>query len=275
MVGKPSIVEFLAGVLLSNGPLLLPLWLVGLYRIFRRLNGVDYSFLGVMFVVTAAALFIRSTPIRMIVELFMPLLAAGAVFIEDSSTRIRWGGWIRTGAVVYLLLAGAYYSLTGLPILQIDGVRAVANILRPLHPPYQEFGVTFDIPSINLGKLGWEELVQEVAEVYDELPPEDRAIAGIYGDSYMIAGAIDELGPKYGLPHAVSGHLTYYLWGPGYTWDVMIIITQYPVTDFFYRCKLQKVIHHPYAYVGSQEVYVCRYPKVTAESIWSEMKIYR
>ena len=80
-------------------------------------------------------------------------------------------------------------------------------------------------PLLLSGRIGWEKLTQDVAGVYDKLPAQDRAVAGIYADFWMDAGAIDLLGPKYGLPHAVSGSLTYYLWGPGYSWDVMIIIT--------------------------------------------------
>ena len=75
-----------------------------------------------------------------------------------------------------------------------------------LHLTVKEFnGMTFIHSPFLAGRLGWEELVREVAGVYDELPAEDRAVAGIYADWYMPAGAIDQLGPQYGLPHAVSG----------------------------------------------------------------------
>ena len=48
-------------------------------------------------------------------------------------------------------------------------------------------------------------------------PTEDPAIAGIYAEMYPATGAIDQYGPKYGLPHAVSQSLTYYFWGPEYS----------------------------------------------------------
>ena len=275
---KPSILEYLFNVLITAGPLLLPLCLGGLCRVFRRLDGVDYSFMGWLFVVTAVTLFLRNTPVRLIAELFMPLLAAGAVLVEELSTRVGKGVWVvRAGAVGYLLLAIAYYGLTSLPILPLDRAEATADILRFIHPPYKEFGVTFRASPILPGKRGWDELVQEVAEVYDELPPEERAVAGIYADWYLSAGAIDVLGPKYGLPHAVSGSLTYYLWGPGYSWDVMITVSRsgYPIEGFFEECEIKKTIRHPYAYVGSQGVRVCRNPKYSADVIWSSLKRYR
>jgi hypothetical protein len=274
MGDRPSILEFLTVILFTAGPLLLPLWLAGLYRIFRRLDGVDYSFLGWMFGATAVTLFLRNTQVRMLIELYMPLLAAGAVLVEELAARVRWGTWIRAVAVAYLLLAGTDAVLTELPILPLDRIEALSRALKPLHP-YREFGQTFYTAPVLSGKKGWEEFVQGVADVYDELPPEERAVAGIWADWYAPATAIDHLGPKYGLPHAVTGHLTYFLWGPGYSWDVMVIVTQYPVTSFFNECERKKVLPHPYIYVGSPTVYICRDPKSSVDEIWFKLKAYR
>ncbi len=109
------------------------------------------------------------------------------------------------------------------------------------------------------------------------LLPFRPATVGIYSDSYALAGAVDELGPQYGLPHAVSGSLAYYLWGPGYSWDVMIILsaTSNPMSVFFDECDLkgpEQTHDGGYAYPS---FYVCRKPKVSAERFWSNMKRYR
>ena len=50
---------------------------------------------------------------------------------------------------------------------------------------------------------------------YRSLPPEDRSRACVFGRNYGEAGAIDFFGARDGLPRAVSGHNSYYLWGPG------------------------------------------------------------
>lgn len=275
MAERPSILEFLIDIFYTAGLLLVPLWLAGLFRTFRRLDEVDYSFLALMFIGTGGTLFILNTQSRMLAGLFMPLLASGAVFVEELFIRISLGKWIRVTAIGYLLLAGVSAVLTELPILSLERVEAVSSVLGPLHPPYQEFGETFYVSSMFSGKLGWEKFVQDVAQVYAELPPEERVAAGIWADWYAPASAIDYYGPQYGLPHAVSGHLTYYLWGPGYSWNVMIVITQYPITSFFYKCNLRKTIHHPYVYVGSPEVYICRYLKTSIDELWPQLKAYR
>jgi hypothetical protein len=278
-VYQASLPEYLTNLLSYIGSLLLPLWLVGLYRIFRRLDGMDYSFLGLLLAITLAMMFMLHSSTRMLVELFIPILAAGAVFVEELSTRVHWGRWIRAGVVGYLLIAGVLSALASLPILPINDVKTIAYTLRPLNPPIKEFrGLTFYISPMISGKLGWEELVQDVSEVYDELPPEERAIAGIYTDWYSTAGAIDQLGPKYGLPHAASGVLTYYLWGPGYSWDIMIVVSSHlsSATYFFDECELKKTVTHIYDVpVGTPSIYLCRKPTAYPDVIWTSMKAYR
>jgi hypothetical protein len=125
------------------------------------------------------------------------------------------------------------------------------------------------------GRVGWESFVQDVADVYDQLPPEERSVAGIYTDWYGTAGAIDMYGPEYGLPHAVSGSLTYYLWGPGYSWDVMVIVTggTNDLSMFFDACE-QK------AHTGDEApsqfyIYVCKNPHLSVDAIWPNLKNYR
>jgi hypothetical protein len=53
-----------------------------------------------------------------------------------------------------------------------------------------------------------------VAGVFNSLPPEVRAKTCIFGQKYGQAGAIDLFGPQYGLPRAIRGHRSYFLWGP-------------------------------------------------------------
>jgi hypothetical protein len=85
------------------------------------------------------------------------------------------------------------------------------------------------------------------------------------------------MGPQYGLPHAVSGNLPYYLWGPGYSWDVMLIIAgrtnHMPV--LFDECELKETLQYDLMGTGRPSIYVYKKPKVPADAIWSSMKIYR
>jgi hypothetical protein len=278
-VYQASVPQYLINVIAYMNVLLLPLWLLGLYRIFRRLDGVDYSFLGILFAATLVVMFFLHASVRMLVELFGPLLAASAVLVEELSARIHWGIGIRAGVSVYLLAVGTFTILISLPILPIERVEALADTTSAINPPVKEFnGMNFSAIELLSNRLVWDQVVRDVAEVYNELPEEEQAIAGIYGDTYMSAGAVDQLGPKYGLPHAVSGHLTYYLWGPGYSWDVMLIITTKTnsMSMFFDECEMKKAVHLTYDVQNrAPYIFVCRKPKVSAEAIWSTAKLYR
>jgi hypothetical protein len=255
------------------------LWIAGLYRIFHRLNGVNYGFLGILFFVTLVLQFELHATVRMLGALFVPLIAAGAVFVEETLASIRWEKGAKVAGTAYLLITGIYIVPMSLPILPMDTFSVYSQPAKPLYQSLREFngGLSY-YPVLLTGRMGWDELAQGVATVYNQLPEEERAVAGIYASWYMEAGAIDVLGPQYGLPHAVSGSLTYYLWGPGYSWDVMIIIggVTNPLAMFFDSCEMRATIPQEYnSQHGYTRIYVCRQPKIPAGKIWSSLKSYR
>jgi hypothetical protein len=116
--------------------------------------------------------------------------------------------------------------------------------------------------------------------VYNELPPEDRAKAGIWADWYGPAGAIDLFGLRYGLPHAVCGHKTYYLWGPGeYSWDVMIVVTSINTRNFlmsYLAMDLKDVVQNELAMPWDKEIgiYVCKNLTASKAALWEAMRLY-
>ncbi|MGE5776444.1 MAG: glycosyltransferase family 39 protein [Chloroflexota bacterium] len=276
---EASLLQYLMSLLYYMNPLLLPLWIAGLYRIFRPIDGVHYGFLGWMFLFTLTLMFQLHAAARMLPELFIPLLAAGAVFMEERFVRTKWMIPFRAVASVYLLVGGILVVPLSLPILPFDQALALVEKYKYLYPSIKEFnGSTISAVEILAGRIGWDKSVREVARVYDGLPAEERTVAGIYTDVYPDAGAIDELGPQYGLPHVVSGHLTYYLWGPGYSWDIMIIVTGKAnhMSIFFDECELKSVIENEQnSFMLSHYIFVCRKPKVPAEAIWSSMQSFR
>jgi 4-amino-4-deoxy-L-arabinose transferase-like glycosyltransferase len=275
-VYQASLPQYFMNILVYMNPFFLPLWIMGLYRIFRPLKGVNYGFLGWLFLFTLALMFYLHASVRMLAEMFIPLIAASAVFVEEILTGARWKLWMRTLPVVYLLAAGLFVLPTALPILQIDVVYNMPRSVKFWYQSIREFNADNSYAPIMLtGRVGWEDLVQHVADVYEQLPAEERSAAGIYTDWYGTAGAIDMYGPQYGLPHAVSGSLTYYLWGPGYSWDVMIIVTggTNDLSMFFEECEKK-------ANTGDEApsqfyIYVCKNPKLSVDVIWPNLKNYR
>jgi hypothetical protein len=270
-----SLSQYSINILAFMNPLLLPLWVVGLYRIFRRLNGVYFGFLGLLFLFTLALMFYLHASVRMLGEVFIPLIAAGAVCVEEILTGARWKIMVRALPAVYLLAAGIFVLPTTLPILPIDSVYNMPKSMKYWYQSIREFnGGSSYAPLILTGRLGWDTLARDIADVYDQLPPEDRAVAGIFADGYYTASALDIYGPRYGLPHAVSGSLTYYLWGPGYSWDVMVIVTGRTniLSVFFDECAQKAITESDLP--GKFYIYVCKKPKIPANDIWSSQKNY-
>ena len=85
-------------------------------------------------------------------------------------------------------------------------------IALPLVPP--ESVGPFNELNKELGETyAWPQFVDQVAELYESLPPEDQAATVIFTGSYGQAGAIEVLGAGR-IPAAISGHNNYWLWGP-------------------------------------------------------------
>jgi 4-amino-4-deoxy-L-arabinose transferase-like glycosyltransferase len=274
-VYKASPQQYFMNIMAFMNPLLLPVWAAGLYRLFRRMNGVNYSFLGFLFLFTLAVLFYFHASVRMLAELFIPLFTACAVFIEELLTGVRWKLALRALPLAYLLAAGAFVMPTSLPILPIDSVYNMPRSVKYWYQGIREFnGGSSYAPLILTGRLGWEELTGDVAGVYNQLPPENRRVAGIFTDWYYTAAAIDMYGPQYGLPRAASGSLNYYLWGPASSWNVMVIVTGRTniLSVFFDECTLEAIAGPDALY--EYHIYVCKNPKVPVEAIWSSQKNY-
>ena len=66
----------------------------------------------------------------------------------------------------------------------------------------------------------------QVAAVFDRLPPDERTSAAALVGNYGEAGAIEQLGRGRGL-RAISGHNNYWLWGPDdASGDILIVLSR-------------------------------------------------
>ncbi len=276
---ETSLKQYLINILIYTSQLLLPLWLAGLYRIFRPFKEVNYSLFGFLFLFTFGLMFALHASVRQLIALFMPLLAAGAVFTEEMIFKIRWKKPVLVVLFSYLAVVGVLNISMTLPILPASMFPSLVENFGTFSRNLREFnGGSSYYPITYTGRLGWTHVVEEVADVYYSLPEEEQEIAGIYADHYVYAGAVDQIGPQYGLPHAVSGHLTYYLWGPGYSWDVMILLTgrSNNMSMFFDHCEQSAVVTDLEAVLGNKLIiYTCKGARLSADTIWGSAKSYR
>ena len=90
------------------------------------------------------------------------------------------------------------------------------------------------------------------------------------------AGAIDLFGPKYGLPWAISGHQSYFFWGPrDYTGESMIVMddSQERLEQLFVSVQKVASVYHPYSMpYEHSDVFYCRGLKQPLKELWPQLK---
>ncbi|MDI3340153.1 MAG: hypothetical protein QJR03_06430 [Sphaerobacter sp.] len=203
------------------------------------------------------------------------LFAGGAVLVERATQRGALRG-LRTAYPVLLVVSGLLLAPVALPILApATWVRYYGFVTGATA---QERAHQRGAPPQWLGdRYGWETLVATVAEVYHALPPEERARACLFTSNYGEAGAIDRFGPAHGLPQAISGHNSYYLWGPGTCTGEVVITVGIPRDDlaaFFGEVTPAATVTCDACMPEEHDlpVLVARAPRQPIEQLWPQVK---
>jgi len=150
------------------------------------------------------------------------LFAAAGAAIEGW-TAGRFARPARAAILVLVLLTLAAAPLAK-PLLSEEGYVRYAAALG-ITPSAGERTPVGRLPQFFADMHGWRELAEAVAKVTAMLPPDERARVCVYGSNYGEAGAIDFFRSELDLPPAISGHNSYWLWGPGpCRGDVLLII---------------------------------------------------
>ena len=276
--GLGYVPSFVAIQLLLPGWWTLPVWLAGLWALWRERRFASFRAFAVAYVVLFALLlvFIPDRPYYL-APLYVVLLAAGAIvtegvvdgarrFFSERPPRRRVVWRSRRFAFGWVLLWG----VLGLPVtLPILSPAALANV------PLQQL-------NYNLGEtIGWPSLVATVAGVYGSIPPSDRASVAIVTANYGEAGAIDRYGPALGLPAAFSGHNSFWSWGPPGPSTGIAIVVGYDLPDqlrrYFGSVTMAARIHNAWGVQNDEEgepIWLCREQKAAWPAIWPDFKHY-
>lgn len=268
---------FLQQVLLVH-PLTALIWITGLVALLLSKRLRQFRFLGVSYVVSFIAFVVLKGKNYYLAPIYPMLLAAGAVMIELGVERIRQA-WLKPAMIVLLLAAGAWFAPLVVPVLPVDQFVGYLNKM-PFKPPRSEHSHEHALlPQHYADQFGWEELAAKTAEAWSRLTPSERNDCAIFGQNYGQAGAIDFFGPRYGLPPAISGHQTYYLWGPrGYSGNCMIVLDDDKETleRLYEHVELVGTSDHPYALEHNITVHLCKGAKFgSLQAIWTKVKSWR
>jgi hypothetical protein len=256
-------------------PLTFPVWLTGtLYLLFSR-TARPYRLLGWVFLVVFATFFVLHGKDYYTSPVYPIPLAAGAVMLE-AVTRNRPGFWPRKIFVALLLASTAAMLPLNLPLLSPQRlVRYVEKF--PLKAQSSEKAhAMVALPHYFAWQFGWPEMVQAVAHAYHNLPPDEQRKTAIIGNNFAESGAIDLLGPGYGLPKSIGVHQSYWLWGPrNYTGEIMIVLGDQPETlrQWCRDVDVVAELNNPYGTVFERHpVLLCRGMTQNLQLIWPQLK---
>ena len=266
---------FIGQQFLFMNPLAAPVWVGGLAWLLAGRPARRYRVLGVAYLVSLVTLIVAHGRTYYLASAYPMLIAAGGVALEGWLARPRLA-WARVAYTALVGVSGAMLAPMFTPVLEPETFIRYSRAIG-MGMPQLEHRRTSALPQFFADRFGWPEMAETVARVYQSLPPEERARAAIFGQDYGQAGAIDFYGPKLGLPKAISGHLTYWYWGPrDYTGEIAIVLgdRREALERHFGSVQEAAVVSHPYS-MRSQNftVFVCREPKGwTFRDIWPRLK---
>jgi hypothetical protein len=165
------------------------------------------------------------------------------------------------------------------PILPVERLGAYLDSL-PFEVPRSEVShISVALPQHYADQFGWRELADLTARGWQQIPAAERADCAIFGQNYGHAGAIDFFGPRLGLPPSISGHQSYYLWGPrNYSGNCMLVTgdRKAVLETMFESVELVGTTDAAYAVESHIPLYLCRRAKFgTLQELWPKLKKWR
>ena len=236
-----------------------PLWIAGVIGFLR--DG-RYRMLGWMYVIPLALFVVGKGRGYYLAAAYPMLFAMGAVLGE------RWIGSMKR--VGRLAIQGLFFA----------GLAAWAVVAYCILVPLASGGALKQFALKNNGDLreetGWDELVRTVAGIRDSLPAEQQNHVGVLVGNYGEQGAVEILGPVYGLPMPIS--MTNSAWLRGYpavppTTLIVVGFSREAANKTFTSCTLaghngnsegvenEESKYHP-------DIFVCGPPRVPWPEFW-------
>jgi len=192
------------------------------------------------------------------------VLAAGALAAERWIARARaprWRRWLLVGAT----LAGMAAALPEvLPIVPASAVHTL-----PSSAQHSSVG----------DSIGWPQLTRAVAAQDVALARAGQSPTSIFTGYYPEAAALTIFGAGYHLPPVLSGHNSYWMWGPGQASDrtVLVVDALSRLRPYFASCRLLTT-YNPPQHVQNDwtdiQLGICSGPLASWHALWPRLKHY-
>jgi hypothetical protein len=236
-----------------------PLWIAGLICLFRDRR---YRLLAWMYLIPLALFAVTKARFYYVGAGYPMLLAMGAVAGERWAVSLQrgWRWAVESAVFGVVALCGIYFAVVIIPWAPDGRLKQFA--LKNNGDLREE--------------VGWENLVQSVANIRDELSAQQKQNVGVVVGNYGEGGAITILGTQYHLPPAIqltnSGWLREYPVPPP---DTLIVVgwTQQQLEEAFTACRLAGRNRNTIGVKNEEsemhpEIYVCGPPKQGWAEFW-------
>jgi len=244
-------------------------WLV-LARSARRWQPLGFAFLAVVALLALTG----GKPYYLAAAYPLPF-AAGAVALERLTADRRW---LRGSLLGLVLAVGLALSPFGRPVLPVDSFVCYAAALgvAPGTEERQELG---RLPQFYADMHGWRDLAESVADVVGRLDPGERERACVFGQNYGEAAAVEYFAKALDLPPALSGHNSYWLWGPGEcNGEVIVVIGDHRerLDELFEAVELAGTTscRDCMPYENERPIWIARHLRVPIDVLWPEIKSF-
>ncbi|GAC1629538.1 MAG: glycosyltransferase family 39 protein [Vulcanimicrobiaceae bacterium] len=265
---------YLQQILMMN-PLAAPIWIAGLYALLFTSRARAFRWYGIAYVVLSALYLVLGAKVYYLAPIYPVLFAAGAPLVESWLRRVRFAAVAYPVMLGFLGLAIAPEAFPLLPLptfLRYERVLDFRGIKMEKHPVGR-------VPQHFADMLGWDSLVASLARANDALSPQERREAVVLTRDYGQASAVDFLGPRVGLPRAISGHNNYFLYGPrGASGNVVLAIgfDAALLRSEFATVRRVGIYHDDYVLPDFNDlpIYKCTRPREPLAAWWPHTKRY-
>jgi len=270
-----SPLAFIGDQMVIMGPELAPIWLIGVCWLFFGRERRRFAVFGWAFVVVLTAFIVTKGKNYYVTPIYPITFAAGAIALESWRTTRAGRGWTNAYCAVAAVGALVFLPLSS-PVLAPETFLHYERSLGLTTPEFEHQN-NGPLPQYFADEFGWEEMVREVARVYHTLTPAEQARTTIFSNGWGEAAAVDFYGPRYGLPHAISKHNSYWLWPPDRTTDIYIVLRSDGRGDrkHFKSVEAAGHVSHPYSRRDEWfDIFLCRGPEFDITAEWPKMKAF-
>jgi hypothetical protein len=258
-------------------PLAFPLWLGGLYFLFFTSAGKPYRAFGWAYLFLYVFFMLQKAKFYWLSPIYPALFAGGAYGLELWVRARPRLSWLPPAYVAVIAISGLIFVPFAIPILPAETFIRVNALAGGATEIKSENLVSSELPQNYADRYGWREMVTSVKAAYDTLTPQEKAEACILADNYGEAGAVDFYGAPLGLPRAISGHNSYFVWGPQGCNGKVVITINYPLQDLeggFESVKAAGAVKCTYCmpFENNAPIFIARGLKAPIEAAWPSVK---